>query len=236
MNKFNRVVSLGDSFIFGTDLSDAGIADEDFSCLTWPALLSNKLNAAYISYALGGCDNTSIVRRLLYGIMRGLITSKDLICIQWTWTSRNNFLVDDYEDFRASHNPDIGWRTIHPTDNDQMSQAYYKYFQSDLLDKFNSLKEITLAKYILEKYNITYFMTGITSTIIDPTISNSKKLNPIYVDFLINDVKDALRWFDNKGFYQWALDMNFQIGKTGHPLEEAHQAAFEYIIKNYEFT
>jgi hypothetical protein len=39
------------------------------------------------------------------------------------------------------------------------------------------------------------------------------------------------------GFYDWAVQNNFEISKTGgHPLETAHLNAFKYIIQNYDIA
>jgi hypothetical protein len=224
----NRIVSFGDSFIFGTDLSDIVNYRNDglkFSKLTWPALLANDLNLKYHSYAYGGSGNAGICRRVLFAIESGLVSNNDFLVIQWTWKVRYDIFTNKENAFRNDHiNPDIGWETLHVTDDNYNSNTYYKNIQSDENDKYESLKQIVLVSTILDQYKIPYFMTCLDSTLTDEI-----NFNPPYVNILIKQIKDKLHWFNNKGFYHWAKDQNFTLGESGHPVDDAHYAAFKYI-------
>ena len=66
-------------------------------------------------------------------------------------------------------------------------------------------------------------------TSIDKLITDTASHCPDYIKTLQDEIKDDITWFDDFGFYNWALDKGFKMGSDGHPLEEAHQAAFEYI-------
>jgi hypothetical protein len=117
------------------------------------------------------------------------------------------------------------------TEKKKFSNIYYKYFQSELWDKLESLKSINLALELLDSKNIPYISTCVDSLLID-----KKFHNPKYIDFLINNIYNKLLWFNSEGFYNWSKSNNFPISDSWHPLEKAHQMAFEYIINNYEFT
>jgi len=60
---------------------------------------------------------------------------------------------------------------------------------------------------------------------------------PDYIGNAQNEVVDDILWFDNMGFYEWATHHEFPLGKdNNHPLEDAHQEAFEYVKRNHDFT
>ena len=58
--------------------------------------------------------------------------------------------------------------------------------------------------------------------------------NPPYVEFLQNQCASHIQWFDDMPFQTWAEKNSFAKGPGGHPLEQAHWAAFEYMKKYYE--
>ena len=217
--QYNRVISFGDSFTFGTDLSDqvpgvVGVNPPLPSRSTWPALIAKHLNIKnYVCYAEPGASNSTILRTLL----STEILPTDLVIVNWTWINRWDFYNEEE------------WSTLRPsgTEDNPMYKVYYKYFQSELWDKFETLKNIQLAFSMLD---------NVISTSMDPLTLDTTHHCPPYVQKLINNVKPKLTWFDGKGFYHWAIDNNFPISDKWHPLEEAHQAAFEYIRDNHDFT
>jgi len=206
----NRLISFGDSFTWGTDLPDCN--DHQASQLTWPALLAKHLNLKYKCLAQPGSSNSSILRQIL----NTDIQSSDLVIINWTWIDRWDFYNQ------------TTWETLRPDTNDSpFYKFYYKYFQSELWDKFETLKNIQIAFSLVDNY---------ISTAVDPLVIDKSWHCPTYVNRLIDSVSQKIQWFDNKGFYHWAKDNNHAISDTWHPLEEAHQAAFEYILNNHAFT
>lgn len=222
--RYKRVISFGDSFTWGTDLKDCTAQHPDgFSKLTWPALISNYLNLPYHCYAIGGASNQGILRRVL----EYPLDKNDLVIVNWTWSDR-------YEFFNLAHNPVIsqtGWATIRPTCTSSNSKLYYKHFHSELGDKFTTLQNMVTCLHYLQSIGCNFFMTSIDKNIIKRHM-NSR----LYTTRLLELVNNRLVWFNNEGFYQWAKDNDFPLSDTWHPLEEAHQAAFEYIRDNYDFT
>ena len=236
--KYNRVISFGDSFTWGTDLADCtedrtthNKYNDGYSKKTWPALIAQNLNTKYLSLAIGGSSNQQILRWILFNIIEDNIDSNDLLIINWTWMDRFDLFDTTIESLSFKEGTDKGWVTVRPGDSNDYSELYFKHIHSELWAKFESLKTISVALDILNHYNIPNIMTCIDKTIIDQQF-----FNPEYVDLLINRVSPVLLWFEGQGFYNWAIDSGFPIGKTGHPLEEAHRAAFDYITKHYEFT
>ena len=213
-----KIVAFGDSFTWGSDLLD--YTTHTPSLNTWPALLAKEFNLEYTCFAVEGGSNQTILRLLLENIDN---LSDCLVILNWTWIDRW-----DFYDINSEH-----WNTLRPTGTESSTFAhmYYKYFQSELWDKLESLKSINLALSLLEQKNIPYITTCIDSLAVD-----TKFHNPSYINFLINNVCDKLLWFNGAGFYHWSKENNYSISNTWHPLEEAHQAAFEYVKNNYEFT
>jgi len=240
--KYKRVISFGDSFTWGNDLNDCkeytGEAEweefcNSYSKKTWSALLANYFSAEYTCLAVAGSSNQTILRDILNQLDN--ITSQDFVIVNWSWIDRWDFYDIDIE----------RWITVRPMGlslsnplvnqnyklNNEYQKIYYTYFQSELWDKLESLKAISIAIDFLEKYNIKYFMTCV-----DPLIIDEQFHYDSVIKLLINNIKDKLFWFDRKGFYHWSKENKYPISDLWHPLEEAHQAAFEYIINNYEFT
>lgn len=245
--QYKRVVSFGDSFIFGDELLDdfgttiptcvvqqssdypekykiliqraVGQRPEAFneraSQSTWPALVSKDLNIPYECYAISGASNQTILRQLLTHLDN--LTADDLVVIGWTFIDRWDFYYNDE------------WVTIRPDTEHEVSKIYFKYVQSELWDKWETLKSISLVQTLLKERGINFLMTC------QDTLINDANYNiDTYIDTLRNIVRNDIVWFDNCGFNEWAK--GYPRGKNGHPLEEAHQAAFEYIRENYDFT
>ncbi len=216
----NKLLAFGDSFTWGTDLKDAD--DSTYSQTSWSALLAKNISLEYACYAVPGSSNQSISRDLLSALTD--INKDDVVLLNWSWISRWDFY--NLEDTR--------WETIRPTgtDTSKFSKLYFKYIQSELWDKWESLKTIALTHSILEKHKIKFIATCVDNLLIDQIYHT-----PGYVTALQKEIYGSILWFEDKGFFQWSKDNNFPISTDGgHPLEEAHQAAFKYIKENYEFT
>ena len=52
------------------------------------------------------------------------------------------------------------------------------------------------------------------------------------VDRLHGQVVPHILDFEGQTFLEWSHSNNFKCGPNGHPLEDAHAAAADYIIKN----
>lgn len=245
--QYKRVVSFGDSFIYGSELLDdfgtinqqtvvkypeeypdkhkillqraTGQSNVRFneraSHSTWPALIAKSLDISYVCHASPGASNQTILRQVLTHLNN--LTSSDLVVIGWTYINRWDFYYND------------DWVTIRPDSSDNLSRTYLKYMQSELWDKLETLKSIALVLSLLSAKGIETLITCQDRLIIDSTHNTD-----IYIEELQKEVCDKIVWFNNKGFNDWAE--GYPRGANGHPLEEAHHAAFEYIRDNYDFT
>ena len=84
------VLAGGDSFIWGSELSDHKHGGPDgYSKLTFPALLSDN----YICAAYPGIGN----RKIAANVRDMLVWAKvDIVIVCWTWTSRDNDIDSDW--------------------------------------------------------------------------------------------------------------------------------------------
>ena len=193
---------------------------------TWSALLAEHLKLAYICHAKPGCSNETILRKLIQYIPN--ISSNDFVVINWTYIDRWDF-VDP-----TALPIDTQWTTITPTNKNKSSfeKFYFKYIQSELLHKWESLRNILLAIKVLKEKNIKFLMTCTDKLILDQTYHA-----PSYIKNIQAEIVDYIIWFEELGFDDWCTKHKFPRGKeNNHPLEEAHIAAFEYIKENYDFT
>jgi len=215
----NKLYAFGDSFTWGSELIDeVESKSTKYSQYTWPALIAKNSNCEYICLAKPGSGNHSITRTFLDNF--GNISPTDTVVINWTWIDRWDFY----------NLQDSKWCTVRPSSNTTtiFDRYYYKYFQSELWDKFESLKQIALVHSILKKNNIRFIATSLDKLIFDTNFHAPK-----YVTILQDDIKQDIKYFDDLGFYHWAKRKKFKLGKNGHPLEEAHLLAYEYAKSNF---
>ena len=228
--QYERVISFGDSFTWGSELPDCKEMNpsisldtvlDSYSRKTWPALLAQHLGIDYKCKAFPGFSNASILRQIL----STQILPTDLVIVNWTWIDRWDFYDANHDGWDKIRN---GWVTLSPgNDNHSFFKPYYKYFQSELWDKYETLKSMQIAFSMFDNF---------ISTTVDSLTIDTHWHCPDYVDKLIEMVSPQLTWFNNKGFYDWAKDNNYPISAGYHPLELAHQRAFEYIRDNHDFT
>jgi hypothetical protein len=238
--QYKRVISFGDSFTYGTELSDCvdvpptdlrvlrnGSIDNNgdyslcYSKRTWPALTAKMLNAEYFCNARSGLSNQGIARSLLENLSD--YTPDDLLVINWTYISRWEY-YDQHEPYK-----NLSWKTIRPDSDCKVSKFYYTHLESELSEKWQSLQLILMTLSVLKLHNISFFTTCQDTLVLDQTwhVTN-------YIKAAQREISNDLFWFDEKGFNEWAE--GYPRGDNGHPLEDAHQAAFEYIRDNHDFT
>jgi hypothetical protein len=82
-----KIVSFGDSFILGDELSE--IPD---GTLTWPGLIAERLGTDYETRAVSGCGNDHIARQI-YTYFAHHDPADTLCVINWTWISRWDYFL-----------------------------------------------------------------------------------------------------------------------------------------------
>ena len=166
-----RIIAGGDSFIWGSELSDSPHGGPNgYSRKTFPALLSTEYHCA----AYPGIGNKEIVTRVRDMLV--WMKNPDLVLICWTWPSRDDEL-----------------------DSDQ----HIKNLQDHL-----------------EYHKIPYLFTCADNCVV------TGKLD--YTNWFMFPAGTA-EWQtkEPRGFYQWARENKYPVGKEMHPLEDAHLDAYK---------
>jgi len=212
-----KLKSFGCSFVAGSDLSDQ--VDHDWptfahSDLTWPALLAKYHGLNYECWAWPGVGNLKILCDI---ISQASLKEPAIFLINWTWIDRFDF-VDDREQ----------WTTLRPSVDDDVSKTYFKHLHSQIKDMITSIYAVNTAIDFLHQREIPFVMTYMDYLLlehIDPDWHDPK-----YVTVMQSKIENFLVDFDGKNFLDWSQDRGFAVSENWHPLEQAHQAAADYML------
>ena len=215
------VKSFGCSFIFGSDLADGkNLLVPAPSGNTWPSHLALYLKRTYYCYARPGIGNLQILEQILSQSITA--DQQDLFVIGWTW-------IDRFDCGYNIKNPGLPWLTIRPGVKNDSSKIYYKDFHSEYQDKLTSLIYIKLAIDTLQQKNIKFIMTYMDDLLFDQTWNSSSA-----VESLQSYVRPHMYTFDGMNFLDWSRKKGYPESKEWHPLEQAHAAAAELVIKTFD--
>jgi hypothetical protein len=219
--------SFGCSFIFGTDLPDAVAIPGQVvvpSQQTWPAILAKNLNYQYECFARPGAGNLQIAEQALSQASTSL---DSVFVISWSWIDR----FDHWGQIEKRSNWINGnkWQTIVPTDTTQTAKIYYQNLHSEYRDKLTSLMSIKLVIDTLKQKNIPFIMTCMDELLFD----QRWHITPAVID-LQEYVRPYIVSFEGQTFLDWSRANGYPISTTLHPLEAAHRAAGEYMIKVFD--
>lgn len=216
--------SFGCSFIFGTDLSDDGRNGPYArgSNLTWPALLAKDLGYLYQTHARPGSGNLQILERILS--QSSSPQDSIIYVIGWSYIDRFDYIRQEHERW-----PGAPWRTVLPLDKDDATKTYYKHFHNQTKDKLSTLIYVKTAIDSLKQKNIPFIMTYTDELMFETEFHTT----PAVID-LQNYIRPYMTTFEGKTFVEWSQARGFEISATMHPLEEAHQAAFELVKSNLD--
>lgn len=223
-----KLKSFGCSFIFGSDLSDQepNLVVPVPSQHTWPALLAKHMNYEYECLARPGSGNLQIAEKILNHLVTNNDT--DFVVVGWTWIDRF-----DYNDSALSTDPVTShwnnWKTLLPSDQSSTAQNYYKNLHSEFRDKLVSVMYIKLVIDTLRQREIPFLMTYM-----DPLLFDQRWNVTDAVKQLQNSVEPFMTTFEGQTFLDWCRQKQFEISAAWHPLERAHQAACDYMIKVFD--
>jgi hypothetical protein len=210
-----KLKSFGCSLIFGNELSD----DHGYpSKLTWPALLSKKLELEYECHARPGCGNLQILEQVLN---QSIANDPAIFVVGWSWIDRFDYRINT---------PGIDrWETITSGNNSKLAKTYYRDLSSEFRDKFSTLIYIKTAIDTLKQQNIRFIMTYM-----DPWLFEQRwHVTPAILD-LQKQVLPYMTTFEGKNFLDWSRDHGYPEGVNWHPLDQAHDAAADYMIKFFD--
>jgi hypothetical protein len=221
--------SFGCSFIYGSELSDEVLWDKAIgrksrhSELTWPAHLARHLNYNYLCYARPGAGNFQIAERAL----THLATNESaLFVINWTFIDRFDYVNLNNPDIWPGSMP---WSTLMPIDETDLANTYYKQLHSEIRDKLTTLMSVKLVLDTLKQKNCPFVMTYMDDLMFDKQWHTTPA---------ITDIQDYIQLhmtrFDGLNLQQWSKKNGYPITSIGHPLEQAHAAAGQLMIKVFD--
>jgi hypothetical protein len=204
-----KLKSFGCSFIYGSDLADC---NQTSSQSTWPALIAKKSGLEYKCFARPGIGNLRILESIL---SESVDSTNDLYVIGWTWIDRFDFtdLVDS-------------WETILPVDQTIKAEFYYRNLHSQYRDKLSTLIYIKTAIDTLEQKKIPFIMTYMDELIFENTWHTTPAITNLQ-----QHISHYMCNFEEKTFLDWSRKNNYPISDLLHPLEPAHTAAADLILK-----
>jgi len=219
-----KLKSFGCSFIFGTDLPDDGRNGPyaTGSRLTWPALIADHFGYKYETYARPGAGNLQILERLLCQIDPA---DPAIYVIGWTYIDRFDYVDEKL----ATPWPGTKWRTIVPIDTDGVAETYFRHLHSEYSDKLRSLLYIRTALDILRGAGCEFVMTYQ-----DPLMLCRQWHTTKGSALLLDEIEPWLKAFDGKPFLAWSRSKGFDISDVEHPLEDAHRAAADLVLENWQ--
>lgn len=214
-----KLKSFGCSFIFGTDLRDDGRTGAWAvpSKLTWPALLAQHHQWDYECFARPGSGNLQITEKLLNQMID---PTPAVYVVGWTWIDRFDYTAADTQK----------WHTVMPVDTDSTAETYYKHLHSEYRDKLTTLLNIKLSIDTLKSHGHQFVMTYMDDLMFDTRWNTSPAVSELQ-----RYCEPYMTRFDGKNFLEYSKEKGFEISQTLHPLENAHQAAFE-LINSYNLV
>jgi hypothetical protein len=250
-----KLIAGGDSMIWGIELKDCLNGSRNgYSQNTLTALLAKQAGLDYTCCAYPGNANNAISRSIITYCEKN--TGIKSVVVMWTFVQRVEFRFN----FVPNSPRPSGWYSInswHCQDDFQFqsqyldaknlreyAKVYYKHVGSiEYYEQYNFLKEVLFLQLYLERKNIPYLFL---------TTNNESFEHENYKRHQVDDDLSSLyqqidwnQWFffpkgqgENqtnapRGFYQWAMESNYIIGPTGHPLEQAHIDAAELIKERF---
>lgn len=213
-----KIVSFGDSFVFGSELKN-----NPNGSLAWPGLAAKRLGIEYQTCAVPGCGNDHIAQQI-YSYFANNPTQDTLAVINWTWMSRWDFYIVEHETWITlgpTCVPEKLKHLVSQTQAQDLIEFYQHRANSSLIwHKFRNLQTIYAVQYFLKSQAITNIQTYMDDNLLD-----SEYHAPDYIKQLHNLVSPELHLFENKNFVDWSREHGFAVTENLHPLEDAHQAA-----------
>lgn len=222
-----KLKSFGCSFIFGTDLPNDGSRGPlaTPSDRSYPSLLAQKLGLPWSCHARPGAGNFEILQKILAEIAGA---EPAIYVINWTWIDRFSYIDLTQATPKHPYNP-MGWASIMPVDQNSKAAVYYRDLHSQLRDKMETLTCIKTAIDNLRQSNHKFVMTWT-----DALIWETEWHCPPSVAWLQRQVRDYMTEFEGKNFVEWSRSKGFEISPTMHPLEDAHRAAADLMLANWD--
>jgi len=222
-----KIVTFGDSFIFGSELTNNTDGRR-----AWPGLIAQDLGLQYETRAVPGCGNENIARQVLEYFAENDKTDT-LAVVNWTWAIRYDFYLlpgESWITLGPTCVPQKIDKHISPSEAERVINFYQDYLgNSTIWDRFRSLMPMYATQQYLKTNNITNIQTYMDYDIFDTEFHS-----PNYIQELQHLTKPLMQNWDGLNFLDWCKSKNFNITQVGwHPLEDAHKAAAVFWKDKY---
>jgi hypothetical protein len=221
-----KLLAGGCSLIYGSEMPDECQPKNQYSQLTYTALLAKKFNLEYMCVAAPGAGNDAISRRVIENIDNQV----KLVIVNWSY--HNRFEFNYY---------DIGWQSLknlntqHADRVSQLAKPFYSEL-TYLYSWYRYLQDIILLQTFLIKNKIPYVFSSADNDFFntESTIKFDMYYKQLY------DLIDFDNWFywkdqdRNCGFVTWAQKNQYPLGDLTHPLELAHFKTYELLKPQVE--
>ena len=219
-----KIKSFGCSFIYGSDLF---LTDKEnncnsfssLSCNTWPLLIADHYQVKFENYACPGIGNLRILEQIL---TQAELSAPAFFIINWTWIDRVDFIEPLAE----------LWETLRPDGDTKLHKTYYQQLYNQYHTMLTNASYIATAINVLNIKQIPFCMTVMDTTLFDPIDPNWQ--DPYALRLLQTLIKPYIHWFDELDFLSWSRYNKFAISDSWHPLEQAHRAAADYMIRIFD--
>ena len=152
-----RIVSFGDSFIYGSEIED----NRDGS-LAWPGLIAQQLGLEYQTLAWAGCSNDAIARQI-FTYFAQHPSSGVLAVINWTWCMRWDFYLTGVQEWIGLGPTCAPEKLKDQLDREQATdliETYRRHVSSaHEWNQYRSLQAIMAAQRFLEHHGIVNIQT-----------------------------------------------------------------------------
>ena len=206
------VKGFGCSFVLGCEHQD--FHPKKYSHTTWPAIIAKKQAHEYKCFAKAGCGNLHILNDILNEIEK---EQDDFYIINWTWIMRWDYIFAGNDT----------WHHLNPNHDHERARYYYQHVHADYTDKLHNLIWINTAIQSLTAAGKRFCMTYM-----DDLLFENRWHTSAGISNLQNQIHPHLYQFKNLNFVDWSKQNNFALGSRGHPLEDAHYAAAEYLLNH----
>jgi hypothetical protein len=155
MNK--KIVSFGDSFILGSEMSN-----NEFGQQAWPGLAANQLGVDYETCAVVGCGNEAVARQI-YTYFSKNSKKNTLAVVNWTWSMRWDFYMthtDTWVTLGPTCAPEKLYHHLGHREAEYLIDFYRNYTGAgDTWNQYRSLQAIFAAQQFLKVNRIPVIQT-----------------------------------------------------------------------------
>lgn len=207
-----RLISFGDSFVFGNELQDYESGSVPYSRLTYPALIAQSYGMEYLCLAKPAASNQYIAKKILEYPYNG----SEFCLVQWTFSSR--FGIPLEHEYITQKGAVSDWFDMRPHQIDQ-TENIPEQLQ-------------TLSKDFYTHTNIDQFSKLQSQMCIDTCHARLDSLGIDHVFYCLDD--DLLGYshistFDDMSFLAYCDQNKLTKTKQGHITAQGHEFVFSKV-------